>query len=229
MSAKLPIDAGVLKTLYYRYSEYATPLLVILVCLVLFAVLIVPQMRELLTLKNEDANFRKKVTVLRSNLDFLSSLNEQTLDSDFAVVSQALPTEKDFGGVLTAISSAAGKSGVALGDFAFQVGELSTKSAQLSKRPSLAITLSVNADVVGVKRFLSKLSETLPLSEVLLLETAGRSSTLTTLFYYKPFVQQQFDSATALSPLGKEQQELLEKLVLWQRTQVGSPSSSLAF
>lgn len=208
-------DRSGLRLLYYQYKEYVTPLLIALLSVVLLIVFVVPQTSSFFAMKNEENVYRKKVSMLKSNVAFLSGLGDAALDTQFVTVSKALPAEKDFSGILNALSSSASIANVGLGDFTFEVGDLSTKSAEPSKRLPLEITLNLTADVEGTKRFLKELSEKLPLSEVISVHLAARYATVKTIFYYKPFIAKRFDSSASIKGLSSTEKKYLEQISSW--------------
>lgn len=217
MNKMVSIDRSTLRLLYYQCKEYVPPILIVAVSVALFIIFVIPQTVSFLAMKNEEHVQREKVKVLKRNFAFLARMSDATIDTQFATASQALPSEKDFAGILQAISSAASIANVGLGDFAFQVGDLSTKSAELSQRSSLEITLSLTAEVEGTRRFLKELSEKLPLSEVVSVNLAARSATVRTIFYYKPFVAKKFNSSISMEPLSSTEEKLLEQVSSWTK------------
>lgn len=215
MSKGVFFDQSTLRLLYYQYKEYTSPLLITALGIVLLIVLVIPQTGSFFAMKNEENVQRKKVGVLKSNASFLTNLSDATLDTQFVSVSKALPAEKDFAGILNALSSSASIANVGLGDFAFEVGDLSTKSAELSQRSSLEVTLNLTADVEGTKRFLRELLERLPLSEIVSVHLTARSAIVKTVFYYKPFVPRKFDSSSSIEGLSSPEKKLLQEISSW--------------
>lgn len=197
---------------YYQLRDYTIPLLVVAVCILLFSFFIVPQAQELFVLAGEEQTLRKRVSVLRANAIMLTQLSDERIDENFKLAVKALPAEKDFGAIIEALSLAASSANVALSDYEFSVGDLSTGSATVVGKPSLTIILNLTSDIEGTKRFLEKLAQTIPLSEVVSVEASARSATLTTQFYYKPYVQQQRKEFLLVEGFSKKDEELLKTL-----------------
>ncbi|MDP3726963.1 MAG: hypothetical protein Q8Q96_01440 [bacterium] len=216
MNTKLSFDKGVFGILYERYREYIAPIATLFVCAALIVGVVIPQIQEFVAAQNQIKEIQGEILVLKSNVQFLTTLNDSTLDTSVRIVSLALPPEKDFAGILNAITLASAKSGASLGDFSFAVGELSTKSAQVTLRPSIQVALTVNGGVLSTQRFIRELSKTMPLSEVLNVAISGNSSTLTTVFYYKVFPPIKFDERMQLSGLSQNEEQLLNKLTSWR-------------
>ena len=217
MKPKFSLDKGTYKVLYERYREYIVPFAVIFACLVLIVRIIIPQVQDFIATVNTVKELQGQILVLKNNVQFLTGLDDSTLDSQIRIASSALPVEKDFAGILNAISLASARSGASLGDFSFAVGELSTMSAQLAPQPSIQVALTVSGDVFLAQRFIQELSKTVPLSEVLNVAVSGRSASLTTVFYYRVFPPIQFDASMQLSDLSQNEEQLLNKLSSWDR------------
>jgi hypothetical protein len=131
------------------------------------------------------------------------------------IVSVALPPNKDFSGVLDGISVAANKSGVFLGDYEFQVGNISTPSISIQSFPSLQITLKINGGVSGVTRFITELYKTVPLSEVSSVKVSNSDSEITALFYYKPFPPLGFNSSLPINTVSPQGLSVINTLSSW--------------
>lgn len=209
-------DQNTLRLLYYHYRAYITPVVVISMCVFLVWMVIVPQMSQWQRMREEEKRTQEKVKRLTQTTQFFSTLEDTVLESQFQTLAKALPAEKDFAGVINAISQAARESNVSLGDFFFEVGNLSTPSAQkeVASVPHLSIQLSIDGSDAAVNHFMNVLGNTFPLSEVLSIQRTGKTTALQTVFYYKPYVPQGLSdvedvTATALS---QEQQSVIEQL-----------------
>ena len=215
-NGRVNIDITALRIIYGRYKVYILPVLVIAVCLVLFLTVILPQLQYFLTLKDKRNEEAKKFYVLQNNLSVLSSLNDVSLASNLSVLSLALPPGKDFGSILNGISQAANNSGVALGDFDFRVGDISSsQSARITGAkgfPSLTLTLNLNSGVAGTLRFIKELSKVLPLSSVTSIDYNSNSSKITTVFYYKPFPPLEFNDTTPIETISQKDQTVIDKI-----------------
>lgn len=208
---KRTFDQSTFRILYYRYKEYIPYAATMLVAIALFLGFIIPQMQQWFFLKSQTEVLNEKIAILEKNRIFLESLNETDLDKKLQTVSAALPSEKDFSGILAALSEAAASSGVVLGDYSFQVGDLSV-SNKTTDKPAIEIILRINAGVMDSKRFLDRLSHSLPLSEVTTLRSEENSSSITTVFYYKPLPKLTLDNNRILQPLSQKDNTLIKKL-----------------
>lgn len=226
MRKKITLDANSLKIVLQKYKEYLIPAAVIGVCLLLFFSILVPQFQGYLHNKAQEGEYQERITKLKGNIALLQGLDKNTLDSQFAVSSHAVPFEKDYAGVLDALSNTAQSTGVGLGDYSFSVGELAPKSVSKQK-PSVPVEITVNGQVRSVVQFIQRLSESLPLSETTSVQAVGKFATITLEFYYKPNRSGKFDGSIPLGVLAPSEKKFLDTLFEWQKnSQVLTPVAS---
>src|SRR3989344_4263162 len=166
MNKKINIDVLTFKTLYSDYKPFLVPIFTILGCIILFFIVIVPQLNEFLRSQPAVAEERLKLAVLQRNLSTLESLPDIELESQLALVTYALPTGKNFKAIINALSYSANVSGTILGNFDFAVGSLTEAPAEIQKFPSLEIDINLSGDATVVSSFLQTLNKTLPISRV---------------------------------------------------------------
>ncbi len=221
-------DQGVYKTLYYRYKDYLAPIAVILICIVLFIKVTLFQLQDLIETKRQEQVTTEKIAQLRNKLQFLQALNKDQLDSQLQTATEVLPVGKDFSGALNAMMNASNKSGVILGDFTFEVGDLSTPSAIQTGKPSLKVNLSVKGTVEATKSFLVNLSQVSPISEVNDIQISKDSSNMIVFFYYKPIPSIKQDSELPVKSLSREDLRLLQTLSGWGKSETILQSTNSA-
>ena len=219
------ISANTLRFLYSRYKDFIVPFFVILAVFMLFVKVVVPQIQDLFNEYKEQEETGQTLSNMQNNLNLLRSINDSTLDSQLAIVSAALPIDKDFSSVLHAISSASSLTGVSLGNFAFSVGSLS-KIEDNSKFPSFSLNLTLNGSVYKVNDFIGKIKQTLPLSEVTKVSVQENSSTIAIDFYYKPLPRLKYDDSLLINPISAKGLSLINELSTFNIPEV--PSSDLA-
>lgn len=215
MKKKINIDSMTFWFLYRKYKQFLLPMGVILACIVLFIFVIIPQFQNLLDNQKQAKIESEKLLVLKNNLNLLTNLNESQVDSQLKVVSRALPPEKDFGGILNAISYSANKAGVSLGDFQFQVGEITKPPLNVSSFPSLEIKLAINGGTEGVLRFLNELYKSVPLSEAISIKASNTVSEITAIFYYKPFPPLTISESSPMSPISSQSLSIIGNISSW--------------
>lgn len=208
-------DQGTFRILYYQYKEYIVPVVVILTSLVLFVMVCIPLTQKILLLPSEEEAALQRIKVLEQNAGFLSSLNEGDLDNTLILVSKALPPEKDFAGILRALSDAAAASGISLGDFSFAIGDLS-QAKEGGSQLGIEMTLNVSATIASTKQFLKELAARFPLSQVGSVQVGQTTAMVNIMFYYQPFQQLQLDESKILQPLSAKEVKLIEELSKFQ-------------
>lgn len=205
------ISANTLRFLYSRYKDFIVPFFVIAAVFMLFVKVVVPQIQDLFNQYKEQEETKQTLSNMQNNLNLLRSINDSTQDLQLAIVSSALPIDKDFSSVLYAISSASSLAGVSLGNFSFSVGSLS-KIEDNSKFPSFSLNLTLNGSVYKVNNFIGEIKRTLPLSEVTGVFVAENSSTIEIDFYYKPLKRLKYDDSLPISIVSAEGLSLINEL-----------------
>lgn len=209
------IDLRTLKILYEKYRDYLLPLGIIFISFVLFTRVVTPQINDLLNLQRETKKEQEKLSQLLDNLNLLTTLNESLLDSQLSVSSDTLPANKDFAAILNAVSASSDKVGVFLGDFEFQVGDISKPSTVISGLPTLQLDLNVTGSVNGIIRFVDELYRTVPVSQVSSIEFGNNRATLTVVFYYKAFAPVKFRDDTRLELVSQKKANLVSQIQSW--------------
>ncbi len=235
MKKKVNIDSTTFWFLYRRYKEYLLPVGVIFACILLFFLVIIPQFQNFLDTQQQVKAESNKLIILKNNLNLLTNMDESQMDSQLQIVSGALSPNKDFEGILNGISVAANKAGVFLGDYEFQVGDITKPSLNIQSFPSLQLTLTIYGGVNGVTRFMTELYKTVPLSEITDVKVTSTTSEITALFYYKPFPPLGFNNSAPINPVSQAGLSTIANLSSWnnvvrvnQAVVQPSPASSSA-
>lgn len=212
---KVGIDKSTFILLYNRNKDYIIPIVTIIVSFVLLIGITIPQLSNLSAQEQQVKYEKDKLTTLKDNLKVLSSFDESTLDSQLAMSSDALPSSKNFAGVLNSISDSSNKAGVFLGDYGFQVGDLANDTVPSKGYPNLQLSLSVTGSVLGTARFIDQLYKTSPVSEVTSIQIGSGRASLNTLFYYKPFAHNIVDQYAPVPSLTKADYDTLKEISSW--------------
>lgn len=215
---KISLDKLTLEQLYRRYKDYLIPILSIIICFFLLVFITIPQI-GILSEKQQQYNLEKtKLKALTNNYNILLSLNDTTLDSQLALTVDALPSSKNFTSILNSINLAANKSGVFLGDYEFQVGDLS--KPPLGKNiPALELTLFINGGANETVKFVNELYKSLPISEATDIGVNNNRSSVTTIFYYKPFTDTK-DNFLPINSLSKNYLDIITEISTWNNPRV---------
>ncbi|MCL5439264.1 MAG: hypothetical protein M1268_04770 [Patescibacteria group bacterium] len=219
MNKKIVFNQDLLKIIYVRYRPYLIYSGVIIICLIIFLKVVIPQIYDFFTVRDEVNQIRERINVLTQNLNLLSNLNNSDLDSDLNITALALPPEKDFAGILNAIKQASAKSGAVVGDYSFMVGEISGKTKEIKKYPSIEVDLSLKNDIKTTQNFLNEIYKTLPLSEVSAIDVSGNSANITISFYYKQLPKMQYNKNMTIKGLSNQDNSLLKDLSNWKTSE----------
>lgn len=216
MKENTNIDINTIKILYKKYKEHIIYVLVIFITILLFLFAVLPRIKDLGKLNNDRKIELNKVSILKNNLDLLSNLDDSKLDSQLLVVSSALPSEKDFEGVLNAVSLASGRSGVSIGDYEFQVGDLSQRlSVKATGFPFLTLVVNIKGTPSQIVKFVGSLFKSTPISEVTSILQNTNSATISIVFYYKTLPPVQLDDSRQITPLSQKGREIIDTLSAW--------------
>jgi len=211
------IDINTIKTLYRKYKEHLIYILVIFVTVVLFLFSVLPRIKDLAKLNNDRKIELNKLSILKNNLNLLSNLDDSLLSSQLLVVSSALPSEKDFEGVLNSISLATAKSGTSLGDYEFQVGGLSQRlSVKTTGFPFLTLSVGIRGTPLQVAKFIGYLSKSIPLSQITSVMQNSNNATVAINFYYKALAPFQFNDSQAIAPISEKGKQIIKTLSSWE-------------
>jgi hypothetical protein len=159
-------DQSEIKRLLVHYKKFYISFGIIMLCGILFFTFIVPQIQQYSEARAQIQEVQNRIIILQKNISFLSSLDDSEQNAQLTTVLAALPEDKDYAGILLAVRSASSKAGVGIGDFTFQVGELSAKSIITRTLPTVSMHLNVLGTPNTVEKFLIEISQTLPLSNI---------------------------------------------------------------
>lgn len=211
-----------LRLFYFKYkdSPQFVLVLVVLIGLVSFAVLgkfVLPQLENWATLQAQVKTARDDIKTLQSNQLIVDSISQQSLTEQFDVVTKALPYEKDYSGIISAIDLATLESEVVRDDYSFSVGNLSTQSAKLSNSQSISFQLSLQGELAQIKSFLTIIKEKLPLSEIVSFSYQSGNADLSILFFYRSLPKDlKIVYLSPISTLSDQKTSLLRTLTLWK-------------
>lgn len=212
MNKKINIDLLTFKTIFSDYKPFLTPLFTILSCILIFVIFILPQANEFFRSQETVKEEKQKLNTLRNNLQILQSISDQELDSQFDLLSSALPNNKNFESIINALSYSANVSGVILGNFDFAVGSLTDSPKEIQKFPFLEIELNLAGGIEQTSSFLNTLSNTLPISRVTKISVISSGTTVRVAFYYKPFPETKFNEDLKIEPISAEGKNLIGEL-----------------
>lgn len=209
------IDQEVIKTLYRRYRNFAVPVGIIVICILLVFFVIIPQFENLQSMQKEEAETREKIAVLKENAIMLGKISDVTQNNEFRIALKSLPVEKDFVGILEAISTTSQKAGVSIGDFSFQVGSVSFAKGE-TQGTTIGLTISIFGGISEARQFLTELAKSMPISEVKSANIDPKTSGLSIQFHYRPIGFSAIDFTTPIKQTTKKDQEVITLLSSWE-------------
>ncbi len=212
MERRINTDIQSLRIIYNRNKYFIVPGIVVSVCIALIVLVIIPQIKSLFEVKEEALNASRKLAQVRKELKDLSSLDVGILESQLRTSTIALPINKDFGGVINAVYSAAAKTGVRLGQFSFTVGDLSEDEQKDAKSASISLTVALDNDIGTVNSFITEIQRTVPISGIDFVTTDNKISSVGLLFYYKVLPPSDTFKNLAITPLSQDKLSLLGKI-----------------
>jgi hypothetical protein len=224
-SRKINLDVENILVLYKHYKDFLLPIGVILVSILVIIYIIFPQVQQYFNSANLLKAEQQKLETLTNNYNFLLLLNDAKTNSDFNLLSSALPPQKDFAGIIDAISYVSAKTGVAVGDFQFSLGNLSTVNFGGTAYPSTKININLEGSPKSIAGFINELSKTVPVAETTIINISNSDGVITVLFYYKPFPSRNISDQTAIVPLSTRDTTLIKEVSAWNF--VGQPALAL--
>lgn len=212
--------------LYYRYKDsayYSISIIVvtIVICLLLIFNFILPQLEQWFSIRNEVIATRQRTEIINSNISYMNTVDRNQLTSQLQTMMLALPAEKNFGMILDSLNLSALRSGVSFQDYTFQVGKVSSQSAQLSSAripgvSTVTVSVIVDGTVDEVRVFMREMAKTLPLSEILSVDGSSGAITVTYDFYQKNLPTSTLRDDQPIPRTAEVNATLINRLASWQ-------------
>lgn len=214
---------------YYKYrdSDYfslVVSLVTVVVCLALVFQFIMPQLQNWFSIRDEIVATRSRIEILERNITFVNNLDRGIMESQLQTATTALPLEKDFGSMLNVLSAASLRSGVALNDFSFQVGNVASSQGLVTDvrhkgLASIKITIVVVGSVRQIQQFIQNVETSIPMAEVVNIDGSGQTISLSVQFYQKAVPDLAVQPDKPLESLSSENVALLRQLATWKKAQ----------
>ncbi|HEX7041718.1 MAG TPA: hypothetical protein VF189_00570 [Patescibacteria group bacterium] len=164
-------------------------------------------------MKDSISGDSQKLSTLQQNLKIISSFDDNELNNYLDISTRALPAEKDFAGVLQAISSSAAGAGTILGDYSFQIGDITADTKSKTTQLPLQLSITIKGDLTTARRFIEELKNQLPLSDVTSVSVNSNGTiAVTAIFYYAPLPKISFDDSIPLLTISTKEKEMLKLL-----------------
>ena len=211
----LNINSTTFNILYRKYKSFVLPSIIIISCIILFFIVIIPQVQAVLDAKEKERIEKQKLELFKNNYNLLLNMDIVKLNSEFEILTKTLPSGKDFAGIINSISDKSVKSGVSIGDFEFAVGDISKTIEGTTSFPSILISLDVAGEPKAILDFVKQLYKSMPLSEITTIEQGGESARIKIQFYYKAFPQGPISNESPISAFTSDNISLINDLLSW--------------
>ncbi len=221
-------ELKVAKVWYYnfRYSIYfpiVVPSSAIVICLLIIVVFIVPQLQNWFSLQAEISATQSRIKTLKDNISYLQITDSQSIDADFNTAIAALPANKEFIGILGAISAAASVNNVSLQDYSFSPAIASVQSVgpandgvkqdiSANGMTPIQVSLVVQGDVDSINGFIQEMEKRLPLSEIKEADFNQGKAQIVVSFYTRSFPKLKLSNSASINTLSAKDRALLQKL-----------------
>lgn len=210
--------------LYYynfRYSFYfpiAMPIFISVIGAFVFILFILPQITNWFSVQEEVDATQARINMMRQNSRKLESLNRLDVDRDFVVVTEALPSEKNFMGILNAINQAALNSNVSLSDYEFSLGTVSSikknKEVSIVSTP-ININISIDGNVDDVNNFMFEIEKKLPIAEIKTINFSNNSGEILLVFYVKPQSNLDINYSDPIESYTQDERSVIQNIYQW--------------
>lgn len=228
------------KFYYFRYKDtpyysLAIFFVTIFVCILLIISIIIPQVENWFSIRNEVIALQDKIRRINQNINILNSIDTQNTQAQLQIATAALPADKDFAPIVNAISDSALKSGAVLEDYTFQTGSMEQSRIQVNNiinknnaktTFTTSVTVTLNGDLSRVKKFITNLENKLPLSGITKINNTKEYTIVNIDFYQKQYPKITVKEDELIIPINAEQNELIGKLSTWQVTPLIQTSTS---
>lgn len=208
------IDLSTSLIIYRQYKNYFLPVGIIVASLLLFFIILIPQVQGVLSTKEQERQEMLKLEALKQSYNNLSAMDEAELNKDSDSLGRALPSSKDFAGIINSISANSVKSGVSVGNFEFSLGDLGTSQEGVAY-PSIQISLNVTGSPKATLDFINNLYESVPIAEITSVKLSGESTSLKAQFYYKASPQVNLQDNSQIAQFNEKEKALISALKKW--------------
>lgn len=215
INKNIAIDDTTLKILFNKYKQFIFPVSVIAVCFILLLMLIIPQVGEYFSVEEEIKDLRNKNSQAKDNINFLTNFNQTFNNESLEIATSALPGEKDYVGIIQAVSNSSLASGVLINEFSFAVGNIAPQEGG-GQNPTIRFSVNVAGGIGQVTNFIDSIYKSFPLAEVDNVEFSRAGAEISLLFYYKAIPNIVADYSRPIRPVSGQETAILDTLSSWR-------------
>ncbi len=206
--------------LYFENKDYLLPVFAIIVSFFLFFIFIVPQILSFPSRKQDVDAETAKLNKIKESEKILSAANKNLIDSQLKTASKTLPANKAFEDVLNGISTAATLSNSQIESYQFRDQGNALNGNQ--KFLSLNFNVTIIGNVEQAIEFINQIHKTYPISEAINISSSEGSSTISMLFYYRPFPSIGAEDRTQIRNMSAREKAALVEISKWNDTSIGN-------
>lgn len=226
MKIKLDLSrASIIESLNQEKPAFV-PIGVLVVSGVLFIVFILPNILAFPSKKHARDTEVAKLNEIKAARDILNSINQEQLDSEVQIVSNALPSEKNFELILGAINEAATRSNALISGYRF-ADNASSISTPGQKFPSLLFDIDIAGNIDQAADFANELYKTYPVSSIKSISYSNGISVLSVEFYYKPFVSLSEEQGGVVRRKNSKELSTMSEISQWNQVSTDLQFSQL--
>lgn len=220
-----------LKEIYRKRKQQLLPLTFGFAAFFVIFRIIIPQWTDISDVTLLMTQKQSAVDAKEETVRLLNSIPTEKVESDYTLITTALPIQKDIILIFGELSDAASRADVRLGGFSVKVGGIysADKSEQqvvqktVEGIPYLNILVNVSGQTDGLKRFADELYQSLPLVEITTINIGKSDARYDVNFYFKPITLRPANAdTTALKAMTPAENEQLDELKTWNSS--GFPS-----
>ncbi len=205
------MEKGLIK-FYRKYSEIILPVVLALSAVLIFFQVSYPNLITIFSLHEEISAEQETLDTYESSYNLLANLNEQKLNNEVSLATEALPSGKDPGSIYLAIVAAATGANATMKGFSIQVGDILGKE-ETDGKPQVIL---VNAKLSGMSQdsfqtFTNTLLTELPISTISEARISEGEANIDLNFYYMPYNLSLINNEV-ITPLELSQQKILTDL-----------------
>lgn len=215
-----------LNLIYQKRKKQLLPIAFAFASVFVFFRIVLPQWSDITDAQQLMTTKEKTVEAKNKTADLLGSLSQQNIDDDYALVTTALPIQKDIVLIFSELTDASEKVGVKLGGFTIKVGGVynAIKNPTLSGEksvngiPFLNILITVSGKNENLRKFAEVLYKSMPIAEIKSVDISKVDARYNVNFYFKPVALKAPNAdSTALAGLTPLQSSQLKELKSWKQ------------
>lgn len=168
------ISNDLFTTLKKRKNVWVLPGFTLLFCVVSFAIVVIPQVADVFTIREQKAVAAQKLDALQSKRVTLSQISADELDTRLQSLEYVLPRRKPVLELLALLESFSLDTEVVLREYEFNPGQLATESAKPTETPKeektgtqeMVVALVVEGTFEAIQLFYEEIESMGPLSQL---------------------------------------------------------------